>query len=238
MPSQRKIFRIEQMYPTKSPAGRSADESDTGLPHREILGELQALRDLIERRSTSAERHGDTPVTNRAHQALESCALDDAIDATKLEIAALQVGPLDGGPARASRELEAIAEEAERATQKIINAAEAIEDAANTLSACLKGKQEQALAQDILDHVISIFEACNFQDLTGQRISKVAATLDFVANRVARMTEAWGGIDAFRLHTAAAMAARDHNGPLHGPKLEGDVGFATQVDVDALFASD
>ena len=132
----------------------------------------------------------------------------------------------------------AIAEGAERATQKIINAAEDIEDAANTLSARLKDDQEQALAQDILDHVIRIFEACNFQDLSAQRIAKVVATLNFVEDRITRMMEAWGGIDAFRLYTAAAIGARENNRQLHGPKLEGDIGYATQEDVDALFAAE
>src|SRR5215208_6065261 len=108
----------------------------------------------------------------------------------------------------------------------------------NTLSARLKGGQEQALAQDILDHVIQIFEACNFQDLTAQRIIKVVATLNFVEDRITRMMEAWGGTEAFQLYTAAAIGARENNGRLHGPKLDGDVGYATQEDVDALFAAE
>ena len=77
----------------------------------------------------------------------------------------------------------------ERATQQILEAAESIDEAANTLSATLKREQEQALTSDIRDHVVRIFEACNFQDLTGQRIAKVLATLAFVENRVARMLE-------------------------------------------------
>ena len=80
--------------------------------------------------------------------------------------------------------------------------------------------------------------ACNFQDLTAQRITKVVATLNFVEDRITRMMEAWGGTEAFRLYTAAAIGARENNGRLHGPKLEGDVGYATQEDVDALFAAE
>jgi chemotaxis protein CheZ len=222
MPLQRKVFRIEQMHPATMPGALLA-EPEAGLPHQEILCELQSLRDLIERRCTGSA---------------ESGANDDVIGRTKLEIAALRAGPIDGGPARATRELDAIAEGAERATQKIINAAEEIEDAANTLSARFKDGQEQALAQDILDHVIRIFEACNFQDLSAQRITKVVATLNFVEDRITRMMEAWGGIDAFRPYTAAAIGARENNSQLHGPKLEGDVGYATQEDVDALFAAE
>jgi chemotaxis protein CheZ len=223
MPLQRKVFRIEQMSPAAASGTLFATEPDADLPHREILAELRSLRELMEGRGSSGAKAG---------------VVDDVIGRTKLEIAALQVGPLHGGPARASRELDAIAEEAERATQKIINAAEAVEDAANTLSAFHKGGQQQALAQDILDHVIHIFEACNFQDLSAQRISKVAATLDFVEDRITRIMEAWGGIEAFRAYTAAAIAARDQNSNLHGPKLDDDDGCSTQEDIDALFAAE
>ena len=48
-----------------------------------------------------------------------------------------------------------------------------LDQAANTLSASIKSTHEQGLAHDIQDRVVQIFEACNFQDLTGQRISKV-----------------------------------------------------------------
>lgn len=85
---------------------------------------------------------------------------------------------------------------------------------------------------------LRIFEACNFQDLSGQRITKVIATLKFVEEHIPRMMETWGGIEAFRDYTAAAIATRDQNTKSHGPKLEGDAGYSTQEEVDALFASD
>ena len=85
--------------------------------------------------------------------------------------------------------------------------------------------------------MIRIFEASNFQDLAGQRIAKVLATLKFIEDRIARMMEIWGGIEAFKDYTAAALAERPP-GPalLNGPKLEGDSGHASQDDIDALFA--
>ena len=129
------------------------------------------------------------------------------------------------------RQLDAVAENAERATRQILDAAEAIDDAANTLSASLKREQEKALALDIQDNLLRIFESCNFQDLNGQRIAKVVATLKFVEQRIAHMVEVWGGIEAIKHH--AASARQDHE--LHGPKLDGDEGHATQQDVDAMF---
>ena len=125
----------------------------------------------------------------------------------------------------------------ERAIQQILAAAEDIDEAANTLSAALKQEQERALAQDIRDQVIRIFEASNFQDLAGQRISKVLATLKFIDDRIVRMMEIWGGIEAFQDYTAAALAEHQPGTVLlNGPKLEGDSGHASQADIDALFA--
>jgi chemotaxis protein CheZ len=130
-----------------------------------------------------------------------------------------------------------VVESAERATQQILGAAEDIEDAANTLSASLKNQQEKALALDIQDSVLRIFEACNFQDLTGQRIAKVLTTLKFVEERIATMIEIWGGIDAFRTYAATAEREIDRNKMLHGPKLDGAEGHVSQDDVDAIFAA-
>ena len=86
-------------------------------------------------------------------------------------------------------------------------------------------------------NVLRIFEACNFQDLSGQRIAKVLATLKFVEDRVTRMMEIWGGAEALSHYAAEARAARENaNVLLHGPQLAGDSGHASQDDVDAIFA--
>ena len=168
----------------------------------------------------------------------ETDTIHRAITRTKQEIAALHVNGLNRpDTGRAFRELDAVAGGQERAIQQVLAAAEDIDEAANTLSAALKHEQHQALAQDIRDQVVRIFEACNFQDLAGQRIATVLATLKFVEDRIARMMEVWGGIEAFKDYNAAALAERDPSPTLlNGPKLEGDTGHASQADIDALFA--
>jgi chemotaxis protein CheZ len=141
----------------------------------------------------------------------------------------------DADHGRASRELDAVVDSTERATQHILEAAENIDEAANTLSASLKHEQEQALTSDIRDHVVRIFEACNFQDLGGQRIAKVLATLTFVEDRVMRMMEIWGGSD--KIEEYAGGIRSDSEGNLaSGPKLDGDPGHVTQQEIDAMFA--
>src|SRR5262245_50996811 len=81
----------------------------------------------------------------------------------------------------------------ERATKQIRDAAEAIEDAAGTLAASVTPMQARALAHDIQEQVVRIFEACDVQDLSGQRIGTVLATLAAVTDHIARIMQICGG---------------------------------------------
>lgn len=162
-----------------------------------------------------------------------------AIAATRQEIAALHGCGLSAPAGRGvRRELDAVAIAAEQAVQQILTAAEEIDRAANSLATILQREQDQALAQGIRAQMLRIFEACNFHDLAGQRISKVQATLKSVDDRVARVMAIWSGIDALREPAPAAQAA-DSGGSrlLNGPKLEGDPGHASQEEIDAMFAA-
>jgi chemotaxis protein CheZ len=131
--------------------------------------------------------------------------------------AGLVAGALDSNSlTRIVHELDAVIDGTAQATQRILAAAEEIDQFADNLCAALKGRMEQELAQDISDSVLRIFEACNFQDLVGQRVAKVTKTL--------RMEEP--SVSA----TADAPA-------LHGPQLDGDAGHMSQAEIDALFGA-
>jgi chemotaxis protein CheZ len=242
MSVRQKTFRIEQMAATTRGSGGSA-----ALQHQELLTELKALRDLIEQRTPVAPPSGgDTnrQAVNGDHMTVgelntlksETDSIHRAITRTMQELASLHFGAFsEVGQGRASRELDAVVTSTERATQQILEAVEAIDEAANTLSASLRQDQEQALAGDIRDHVVRIFEACNFQDLSGQRIGKVLATLKFVEDRVARMLEIWGGHDAIKDY-AVAPPVNSKSKLLSGPRLDGDTGHLSQHDIDSMFA--
>ena len=168
----------------------------------------------------------------------ETDSIFHAIKETKQEIAALHGCGLSAAESNGvRRELDAVVGGAEQAIQQILAAAEAIDQANNKLMALIERAQDQAPARDIRAQVVRIFEACNFHDLAGQRIGKVLRTLKFVDDRVARMMNIWGGIDAFREQAAAAQGAQgDEPRLVHGPKLHGDPGHASQAEIDAMFA--
>jgi chemotaxis protein CheZ len=166
----------------------------------------------------------------------------EAIRRTKQDIGGLEVGTFIGPQmARVGQELDAVIDGTEQATQKILKSAEDIDQIANNMSSLLKGEYAQGLAQDVRDHVVKIFEACNFQDLTGQRIGKVVATLKFIEEHINRMQEIWNSIEsAVPVVTAAPATTRDITGEsklLNGPKLDDDPGHASQADIDVIFDS-
>src|SRR5262245_9458813 len=225
MPIRRKVFRIEETN-FGGRAGNGAGEANAS-PHQQMLPAWQAERVF------KSEMIG--PSGLRALKD-ETDTIHRAISRTKHEIATLHASGFSGmEDGRVFRELDAVVGGTEQATQQILAAAEEIDEAANNLSALVKHSPEQALAQDIRDQVIRIYEACNFQDLAGQRIDKVLTTLKFVDDHVTRMIDIWGGVEAFK-EAAAALAPREE-APINGPKLDGDDGHASQDEIDALFGA-
>src|SRR6266487_632123 len=138
--------------------------------------------------------------------------------------------------AKVTGELGAVVGGTEQATQQILEAAESIDQAASALAKVTSPDQQKILSEEIQERVVSIFEACNFQDLTGQRISKVMSTMKFIENHITIMMDIWGGIDAIKAHAPAIIDDREGDARLlNGPKLDGDAGHASQNDIDALF---
>ncbi len=238
MPVQRKVFRIEEGARRRAAESAAAGDAEGALQHREFMTELQALRELIEPRAgvdRDALERARAQIAEAQAYKHELGLIYAAVERTRNEMSALGAEPHGGEQtARARRELAAIVGGTERATQSILQAAEEIDQAANTLSASVKGSHDQGLAHDIQDRVVQIFEACNFQDLTGQRVAHVLATLKFVEEHVARLLAIWHGIEQFTPVVFGEEADGDRRF-LNGPKLPEDRGHSTQDDIDGMF---
>jgi chemotaxis protein CheZ len=117
------------------------------------------------------------------------------------------------------------------ATQKILGCAEAIDEKARALSSQIKGDFGRGLTQDVLDLVTRIYEASNFQDIAGQRISKAMAALTAIEQQIGQLCDIWGGVPSPQRAAVTAEAAL-----LNGPKLAGDGGHADQSDIDRMFS--
>jgi chemotaxis protein CheZ len=227
MPEPRKIFRIEER--ARSLLGEQTADARAPLRHAELIQEIAALRAMLAAMASppsapsgGAPRHGATARLT-SELTLIAGAIGGEMARPRAAGADVAVPPMT----RIAHELEEVVDSTERATQKVLAAAEEIDQVANNLVAALNGKFEQGLAKDIQDLVIRIFEACNFQDLAGQRIGKVLATLNFVEDHVTRALEEIKNPSAAR---------RDGAQYLHGPRLEIDNGHASQVEIDELFS--
>lgn len=154
-------------------------------------------------------------------------AIADYISFLRSEIGELQANDMRAKriPA-AGEELNAVVSATEAAGNAIMASAEAVMGAsAATLEEYKAFVEEQMLA---------IFEACSFQDLTGQRITKVVNTLEQIETRVARFAVATNANDksGFANEEEAAKAERADALLLHGPALEGE--GIVQNEVDAI----
>ncbi len=148
----------------------------------------------------------------------DCCDLATYIANARREIAAMRPSDLkDNKIPRAGMELDAIIKATEAATDTIMASTEQI-------------MHEAGESASVNDACMRIFEACSFQDITGQRITKVVKTLEYIESRLDSLQQAWGpdlGIDepdADDLEGDAVL--------LNGPQLEGE--GVSQDDVDAL----
>lgn len=149
----------------------------------------------------------------------------DYIQKARDEIAGLQ--PNDIGNTRipgASQELDAVVRDTERATETIMSEGERLMDMQLTDLAAYKAEVDAA--------VLRIFEACSFQDITGQRIKKVITTLRHIEDRVSRFAGALGVKDGATQETEDEKRNRELI--LNGPARDGPA--TSQDDIDAMFA--
>lgn len=218
---QRKVFRVEQMFTGSRAAAANPVEQ------RHVTDELKALRMLAEQRDGNA---------SDAMQILkdELAQIHETITRNKRELAALIGDGKERRMARATDELRASVDGMDYATQKILKSVEVIDESARALTATLKDDYKRGLAQDIQDHVVQVYEACNFQDITGQRIGNVIGIMTMVEDQVAAMLDRCNAIGGRNEPPAQTKPVRGHR-LLNGPKLDGDSGHADQRDIDKMF---
>jgi chemotaxis protein CheZ len=214
-------------------------DDDATRRHDELVAEIKALRALVQPKDDAQRMLESYQVQIAEMQKLKSelVIIHNAITRTKQEIATLHVTGFHGqSMSRMTHELDAVVNGTEQATQSILAMVEDIDQLASTMIEQGKDDTDKQIGREIQDRVVKVFEACNFQDITGQRISKVVNTWKFIEGHVAQMMEIWGGIDAFKdFIPDAPPEPEGDDALLNGPKLEEDAGHASQDDIDALF---
>jgi chemotaxis protein CheZ len=148
----------------------------------------------------------------------------------KTEIAALRVEDINESHIpKATDELDAVVEHTATATNEILDVCEGLEK--------LQSELPPASAEKLGDAVTRIYEACSFQDITGQRITKVVSALKVIEARVAAVTARFGNSGAAPPPEPERPVAPVTQGRAlaNGPQLP--AAAASQEDIDRLLAS-
>lgn len=240
-----KRYRIEESLGLVSvrPAAEAAAPAEAaGMNNarlEEILEAIQDLRRITQTSTVETVEACRRELSEAFAMRSELDVMKDAITSTKREIATLYRSEATGnGMSRVAGELDAVVDSTERATSTILGAIEEIETNASMLRAMRTTAAGRENIDAILERVIIAYEACNFQDLTGQRINKIVGVLKFVEEHLDRMIEAWGGLDTFKDLLGVQggkVDIDDEKSLLNGPKLDDDPGHVDQADIDSLF---
>lgn len=182
----------------------------------ELHPALADLQRFVDRRiaELSAELHASVEIADMGEEQMKS------------ELARIhdQIGQLVAMPAAATRnsglELEAVVQATEAAANTIMEAAEAIQ------AWVAGGAQDKEAVAAIAARVSSIFEACSFQDVTGQRIRRAIQHLQQVENMLETMIPAGSRPEVPREQVQVKTAMRTVQSP-----ASGDI---DQAAIDAL----
>lgn len=159
--------------------------------HSKIRGATEAARVPLSSeevagivRDVVASMTGDVTVSDlKFYAELEELA--SYIRHAKQEIADIKPKEISASHIpHATDELDAVVGATEDATNKIMDVCDTIGSIA---AQCAPDVNEQLVAC-----TTRIFEACNFQDITGQRITKVVQTLKYIDTKVEALLEALG----------------------------------------------
>lgn len=143
----------------------------------------------------------------------------------------------------ASQQLDAIVSQTEQATSRIMDACEGLQGLHERIKDRLIA-HEPPLDEDVLagvddamlegqTNITQIFESCNFQDLTGQRIMKIVNLLQDIERQVLRMIVIFGLKDkGDNMDESTKRTLEEEAQLLEGPQLPGN--SLEQDDIDDI----
>ena len=161
-------------------------------------------------------------------------ALGEMISEARMEIASLEVGGISESHIPvATDELDAVLEHTAIATDRILEVCETLDSVAGRLD-------DGSAADQLRQATTTIYEACSFQDITGQRISKVINALKAIDAKVGQIRSAFSSAahppaTSYMTSAVPAASAPDDPALMRGPQLP--AAAMVQSDIDRLLAS-
>jgi chemotaxis protein CheZ len=197
----------------KGDAGTGMHDLVRDAVRAEVGGMFEELRRFFDRRiaelSTEILATLEMVDVNETH-------LSDQLSQMHGEMSRVMALP-SGATRNSGLELEGVIEATDAAANRIMSAAE-------TIRVAVEAGGEKAV---IIDQVNEIFEACSFQDLTGQRIRRALEQLQRVEGTISEMVEQRGAHPVERARPDTIRATAEITG--NGPDL-------SQAEIDKIFA--
>ncbi len=233
-----KEFSAERQIKVRRLGGSDGiSNAELYLAIQDLCGEIAELR----QRQIEAPRPVDAaqPVSLAEKESLaariEIAQMVRMIGRAKIEIASIKhPSENDDRMQLAASELDAIVVATEASTEDVLGASEQIEIYMRKITGLHPGDQELgSLGEQVANEIIKIFEACNFQDITGQRTTRVIKTIRFIEAKILALINIWG-VDAFLdLPVHSRPVANGDDALMNGPQ-RGNEGI-TQDEINALF---
>ena len=215
----------------------------------EIMAALDDIREMLEifrplqRQALGLMDDYRREAAEVARLSQEVAGLQGTLAAVRQELAAIGQGTGEGsvtGMALARqrdldryvalKELSAVGDETAHAAGDILGAAEIIAGEARRLKQ--SGEPENVgSAESIMGQLIKLYEACNYQDLTQQRVAKIRRHIEGLA---AHLDELTAILQVAPRQMTARRAANDAR-LLNGPAVAGTPGHLQQNEIDGYF---
>lgn len=135
-----------------------------------------------------------------------------------------------------SDQLDAIVQATEEATNTIMESMEGVEAILSEVKGAIADPALKARIGECEDRVGAVYEACSFQDITGQRINKVVKSLKFIEERVMALIGMWRPDELKEAAGNLKKELTEEQKLLNGPQLKGK--GVSQNEVDKLFSQD
>jgi len=130
-------------------------------------------------------------------------------------------------------QLDAVIKATDDASNTIMGCAEDNDEAVTALRKTIKDPEQLKLLDHISNNGMDIIQACSFQDLTSQRVTKVARSITYVEDRVSALAEVWGKEELDKVQVKGSEKTEDEK-LLNGPALDPNQSI-DQDAIDALF---
>lgn len=130
-------------------------------------------------------------------------------------------------------QLDAIVGTTEEATNTIMEAMENNNEIVAKLREGITDADHLAGLDEIAQNGAAVFEACSFQDITGQRVSKVVKSVSYVEERINALIEIWGKDELESVDVKPEREKTADEQLMHGPQLAGE--GISQDEIDKLF---